>query len=225
MTPNHNSYNQGHRKRLRNRFFNNPSSVEDYELLELLHFWSIPRKDVKPIAKELLIKFKSLSNVIHSDHESLSKITTENSIINIAILKEIQRRILKEDVMHKNVLGSWTALIDYLKQTMGNMKIEQFRVIFLNKKNIIIADEVQGTGTIDETPVYPREIVKKAISHSASAIILIHNHPSGDPTPSKADITLTKKITIACDAVDIKVHDHVIIAKSKFYSFKANYLI
>lgn len=217
----------GHRKRLQQKFLKNPSSIADYELLELILFWSIPRRDVKPLAKELLNKFGSLDSVINANPEKICSLieATENVANNFIVLRESLKRILQNKIMKENVISSWNALVDYLKVTMGNMNIEQFRILFLNKKNILLADELQGSGTIDQTPVYPREVVKRALFHEATAIILVHNHPSGDPTPSKSDINLTQQIADACATVNVIIHDHVIITRNKFYSFKSNLLL
>lgn len=218
----------GHRKRLRQRFMETPpSSFSEYELLEMTLFWSSPRKDVKPLAKLLIKEFGDLASVINATYDKLLSIegVTEAIYTNFSLMREVISRMLQSDVMKKNVLSSWNALMDYLKVTMGRTKTEQFRTLFLNKKNILIADELQTLGTVDQTPVYPREIVKRALFHEASAIILVHNHPSGNPSPSKADIDLTKSIMQACAGVGVSVHDHIIIARDEFYSFKSNLLI
>ncbi|WP_064643940.1 RadC family protein [Orientia tsutsugamushi] len=222
-------YYIGHRKRLKERFLRSiPSdSLPDYELLELLLFHSIPRQDVKPIAKELLKQFTTLSNVIYAEKDKLMSLPmVSNSVcVPIFLVKEFIRRILAQKVINQHVLSSWSALLEYLKITMGKAKTEQFRVLFLNKKNIIIADELHGIGTVDQTPVYPREIVKRALFHEASAIILVHNHPSGTPKPSAIDIEITTKIVEACKTFSIIVHDHVIICSNNFFSFKSNLLL
>jgi DNA repair protein RadC len=218
----------GHRKRQKDKFLKNPpSTFDDYELLELMLFQVIPRRDVKPLAKELLHKFGNFNNLINLNKEKLSEIngTNENIFLNFQIIKEILNRILAGKVLQQNVISSWGALLEYLKFNMSNLHIEQFRVLFLNKKNILIADEVMATGTIDQTPVYPREIVKRALAHEAGAIILVHNHPSGSPNPSNSDIDLTTHIVNACKTVNVNVHDHVIIGKGEYYSFKTNMLL
>lgn len=218
----------GHRKRLRQRFMETPpGSFSEYELLEMMLFWSSPRKDVKPLAKLLIKEFGSLPSVINAAHDKLilTAGVTESICTNFNLMREIVSRMLQHEVIQKNVLSSWAALVDYLRVTMGATKTEQFRTLFLNKKNILIADELQTLGTVDQTPVYPREIVKRTLFHEASAIILVHNHPSGNPSPSKADIDLTKSIMQACAGVGVSVHDHVIIAGNEFYSFKSNLLI
>ena len=217
----------GHRKRLQQKFLKSPDSIADYELLELILFWSIPRKDIKPLAKQLLNQFGSLNNIINTNSEKILNIIAVNKNVanNFAVLRELIRRILQNKVMKENVISSWNALVDYLKVSMGNINVEQFRILFLNKKNILLADELQSSGTVDQTSVYPREIVKRVLFYEATAIILVHNHPSGDPTPSKSDIDLTKQIADACAVINVIIHDHVIISSTKFYSFKSNLLL
>ncbi|MCC8415880.1 MAG: DNA repair protein RadC [Rickettsia endosymbiont of Gnoriste bilineata] len=186
-----------------------------------------PRKDVKPLAKELLTRFGSLADLINTDKEKLLNIkgTNDNLYINFVTMRELTNRMLKQKVMNHNVISSWSILIDYLKATMGNMKTEQFRILFLNKKNILIADEVLSQGTIDQATIYPREIIKRALFNEAGAIILVHNHPSGVSKPSNTDIKLTHKIVETCANVNISVHDHVIIAANEYFSFKSNMLL
>jgi DNA repair protein RadC len=217
----------GHRVRLKERFLQSSRQVADYELLELLLFAAIPRKDVKPIAKSLLSTFGSLNAVLYSDLDKLKKFpgVNKNTCLNILMIREFIDRILKNKILNKNIISSWNSLLDYLKSSMGSIKIEQFRVLFLNKKNILIADEIMSVGTIDQTPVYPREIIKKALFHEAGAIILVHNHPSGVTKPSKADLELTARISEACTSMNITLHDHVIIAGNEYFSFKSNLIL
>ncbi|RYE06054.1 MAG: JAB domain-containing protein [Rickettsiaceae bacterium] len=218
----------GHRQRLKEKLLKHSAKhLADYELVELLLFAAIPRKDVKPLAKNLLKHFGSLSNLINSDKDKLALLegTNENVCVSLYLVQELISRILKEKIESKNSISSWAALLDYLKFSMGNLKVEQFRTLFLNKKNILIADEVMGIGTIDQAPVYPREIIKRALFHEAGAIILVHNHPSGSSKPSKADLELTNKIVETCKSVNVTVHDHVIIADGQYYSFKSNMLL
>jgi DNA repair protein RadC len=220
--------NIGHRHRLREKFLNNNAdSFSDYELLEMLLFLSKPRGDVKPLAKNLLKEFGSLAKVINAEAEQLQllKNVGPSSVFTIKLINSLIRRVLKKQIEKKIILQSWSSLIDYLIATQGYKTIEQFRVLYLNTKNILIADELQEGGTIDQTQVYPREIVKRALFHGASAIILVHNHPSGNPTPSKTDIEMTKKIIDACATINVQIHDHVIVTKDEFYSFKSNMLI
>lgn len=217
----------GHRQRLRQRIIVSAENLADYELLEMILFSVIPRKDVKPLAKELLTRFGSLADLINTDKEKLLNIkgTNDNLYINFVIMRELTNRMLKQKVINQNVISSWSILIDYLKATMGNMKTEQFRILFLNKKNVLIADEVLSQGTIDQATIYPREIIKRALFNEAGAIILVHNHPSGVSKPSNTDIKLTHKIVETCANVNISVHDHVIIAANEYFSFKSNMLL
>ncbi len=219
----------GHRQRLKKSFFDSkaPEQFADYELLELLLFYSVPRKDVKPLAKKLLRTFGSLNSLIHVDKDKfLGMEGINNNIVTyILLMRELISRTLKNKIVSKNILSSWSAVLDYLKFTMGSLKIEQFRVLFLNKKNILIADEVLGIGTIDQAPAYPREIVKRALFHEAGAIILVHNHPSGSVRPSSGDLELTNRIVETCRGVNISVHDHIIISNNDYYSFKTNMLL
>jgi DNA repair protein RadC len=216
----------GHRQRVKSRFLkSNPENLQDYELLEILLFYALPRRDVKPIAKKLLQEFTNLKALINCDIYTLLQIdgANQNMYIIFAAIKELQRRVMLNcNLKNNNVLSSWNALLDYLKVHMGSNTTEQFRTLFLNKKNILIADEVQSNGTIDQTAIYPREIIRKCLFYGAAAIILVHNHPSGNPQPSQADILLTKKISQACEPLDIKVHDHLIIGQNKIFSFKSN---
>lgn len=218
----------GHRQRLRSRFLEgSPASLPDYELLELLLFGAKPRGDVKPLAKRLLKRFGSLDGVIHADISELRQVDEVGDAV-ISCLKateEAAQRLVKAPAKERPIIQSWTALLDYCRLAMGKKKIEEFRILFLNHKNALIHDEVQQRGTVNHTPVYPREVVKRALELGASAIILAHNHPSGDPTPSQADIDMTKKIATAAQAVGIPVHDHLIITEREHYSFKSNGLL
>ena len=218
----------GHRARLRQRFLDSGGdTLPDYELLELILFSARPRGDVKPLAKRLLKQFGSFSNVIYAEEMLLRDIEDVGEAV-IAALKTIRvsaQRMIKSEIANQPVIQSWSALMDYCKLVMGKEKIEQFRVLFLNHRHALIADEVMQHGTINHTPVYPREIVKRALEHSAAAIILLHNHPSGDPTPSKADIDITHKIIEAATTINVTVHDHVIITETGHYSFKSFGLI
>ncbi len=218
----------GHRQRLREKFLERGAvALADYELLEIILFAAKPRGDVKPLAKTLLKRFGSLSKVIRAEQKDLRNVEGMGDAA-IAALKAAEAatsHLLKEEVEQGPVIQSWTALLDYCRLQMGSLKREQFRVLFLNQKNRLIADEVQQEGTIDHTPVYPREVLRRALELQASAIILVHNHPSGDPTPSKADIEMTKAIQTGCRTMSIRLHDHVIIAGARHYSFKSHALI
>lgn len=218
----------GHRARLRERFLGDSGhALPDYELLELILFSARPRGDVKPLAKALLKQFGSFANVINADEANLRQVSEVGDAV-VAALKTVRiaaQRLIKSEISNQPVIQSWSALMDYCKLAMGSNKIEQFRVLFLNHRHALIADEVMQQGTVNHTPVYPREIVKRALEHSASAVILLHNHPSGDPTPSKADIDIIQKIVEAAATVNVTVHDHVIITASGYYSFKSFGLI
>ncbi len=217
-------HQHGHRERLRARFrAAGADALPDYELLELLLFRAIPRRDTKPLAKTLIQAFGSFAEVINAPDHRLKEISgvgdaiiTEFKLVNAAAV-----RVIRQNTLDKPALNSWQDLLDYCRATMAYELKEQFRIIFLDKKNHILADEVQQEGTVDHTPVYIREIIKRTLELSATAIILVHNHPSGDPTPSRADIEMTKKILSATQTVNIVVHDHVIIAKDGHVSFKS----
>ena len=213
----------GHRDRLRQRFIKNGAdSLPDYELLELMLFPALPRRDTKPMAKALLKHFGSFAEVISADPRELRTIPGIGDA-SVVILKTVQAaaiRLSQGEVMDRPVLTSWDKLMQYCRASMAFEKSEQFRVLFLNKKNILIADEVQQQGTVDQTPVYPREVVKRALELGATAIIMVHNHPSGDPSPSKADIEMTKEVREAGEKLGIVLHDHVIVSKNGNNSFK-----
>ena len=212
----------GHRDRLRARFLNAPDSLPDYELLELLLFMAIPRKDVKPIAKNLISRFGNLNGVLNAPLNDLKDIKgiSETTAIAIKTIQAAGLRLLKQNIMGRPVLNSWQRLIEYVEAAMANENKEHFRILFLNKKNEIIADEVQQSGTVDHTPAYPREIMKRSLEVGATAIILVHNHPSGDPKPSMADIDLTKQIIAAAAPFEIMIHDHLIVSRNGTQSFK-----
>jgi len=218
----------GHRQRLRERFLKGGgNSLADYELLEMILYAASSRSDTKPLAKKLLAKFGSFAKVVNAENAELSAVegVGEAAIASIKIIKAATEKLLKEEVSQGHIIASWTALLDYCRVSMGHKKNEEFRVLFLNNKNALIADELQQFGTVNHAPVYPREVVKRALELGASSIILTHNHPSGDPTPSKDDIDVTKKIVAAANSLGLSVHDHLIIAGNKHYSFKSNGLI
>ncbi|MDE2162942.1 MAG: DNA repair protein RadC [Alphaproteobacteria bacterium] len=214
----------GHRERLRERFVaGGADAMPDYELLELTLFAAIPRRDVKPLAKTLIARFGSFAEVIAAPRERLLEIDgmSDNAVTQLKIVEATALRLSKTRVLGRPALSSWTALLDYCAAAMARSMTEEFRVLFLDRKNVLIADEVQSTGTIDHTPVYPREILKRALELGASAVILVHNHPSGDPTPSRADIEMTRDMVGAAKALRIAIHDHVIVGRSGHASFKA----
>jgi len=218
----------GHRQRLRERFvIGGANALQDYELLELLLFMALPRRDVKPLAKDLLKTYGSLSALMSAPHTSLSQMdgVSENTATAIKTVTAIAQRMMKQEFMEQPVLNNWTRLMDYCHISMDHETKENFRILFLNKKNKLIADEIQGSGTIDHTPAYPREIMKRALELGATAMILMHNHPSGDPSPSGADIEMTKQIIAASRPFNITVHDHIVMARGCHFSFKQEGLI
>lgn len=213
----------GHRDRLRARFMEGGvSALADYELLELYLFRSIPRRDVKPLAKDLIARFGSFAETISAPVLLLVEVKgiSEKTALDLKILQAGALRLAQETVLSRPVLSSWSALLDYCRSAMQFEGKEQFRVLFLDKKNRLIADEILGHGTVDRAPVYPREVIKRALELSATAIILAHNHPSGDPTPSQNDIELTGQIITAAKALGVTVHDHLIIGRNNIVSFK-----
>ncbi len=215
--------NAGHRKRLRERFLNaGHEALADYELLELILFQAHSRRDMKPLAKALMKRFGSFAAVISASPAELGQVDGVGEAV-ISTLKTIHaasHRLIRNEVMNQPVLSNWQRLMDYCRATMGRNKIESFRVLYLNHRNELIADEEQQRGTIDHTPVYPREVVKRGLELHASALIMVHNHPSGDPSPSKADIAMTKEVRDAGEKLGIALHDHVIVSKSGSTSFK-----
>jgi DNA repair protein RadC len=217
----------GHRERLRERFRNGGAdALPDYELLELILFNAIPRQDVKPLAKALIARFGSYTEALSASPERLKEVGASEAVITqIKIVHAAGLRLIKGEIRQRTPLSSWTAVLDYCRAAMAFAEREQFRILFLDKKNGLIADEVQGEGTVDHTPVYPREVIKRALELSASAIILVHNHPSGDPTPSSADIDMTRRLIEAGDKLSIKVHDHIIIGRNGHASFRTLKLI
>jgi len=218
------SYISDHRKRLRDRFMaGGPAALPDYELLELLLFRAIPRQDVKPLAHLLLNTFGDFNHVISASPQRLAMVKGVGDAViqELKIVEAAAGRLMRGRVLNRPVLTSWSALLDYCQTVMAHRETEQFRILFLDRKNTLIADEAQAEGTIDHVPVYPREVVKRALELNASAVILVHNHPSGDPTPSQADISMTLQVQDATNALGIVLHDHLIIGKSQQLSFKA----
>jgi DNA repair protein RadC len=218
----------GHRERLRNRFRDGgETALADYEILELLLFRLIPRRDTKPIAKALLARFQTLAGVLGAPPALLQEVKGigETVALDLKLIANVAQRMLKSELREKQVLSSWSSVIDYCHAAMAYETTEQFRILFLDKRNVLIADEIQGRGTVDHTPVYPREVVKRALELSATALILVHNHPSGDPTPSRADIDMTRTIVETAKPLGITVHDHIIIGKDGHASLKGLRLI
>ncbi|HJS33665.1 MAG TPA: DNA repair protein RadC [Alphaproteobacteria bacterium] len=213
----------GHRQRLRDRFRHaGGGALSDYELVELLLFSAIPRRDVKPIAKALIARFGSFAAAISADRTALAAVPGlgDGAIDALKAVREGAVRLLRADAMAAPVLGSWQKVLDYCRASMAHGATEQFRVLFLDRKNALIADEEQARGTVDHAPVYPREVVKRALELAASAIIMVHNHPSGDPTPSKADIDMTRTVAKAAEAVGVVLHDHIVVGRTGHASFK-----
>ena len=218
------SYIADHRKRLRARFMNGGAkALPDYELLELVLFRAIPRQDVKPLAHELLQTFGDFNRVVSATPESLQRLkgVGDAVICELKVIEAAAQSLARSKVMNRHAISSWDALLDYCHTTMAHRETEQFRVLFLDRKNVLIADEEQAKGTIDHVPVYPREVAKRALELNASALILVHNHPSGDPTPSQSDVDMTAQINAACDALGLNLHDHIIVGKSRELSFKS----
>ena len=218
----------GHRARLRQRFLSaGPASVADYEMLELVLFRAIPQRDVKPLAKRLIAAFGDFNTVISAPAARLAEVrgTGPAVICELKIIEAAAHRLARARVMNRHALSSWSALMEYCKTAMAHRETEQFRILFLDRKNVLIADEEQAHGTVDHVPVYPREVVKRALELNASALILVHNHPSGDPTPSQADIDMTQQIERAAKAVGITLHDHVIVGREHDTSFRSQGLL
>jgi DNA repair protein RadC len=218
----------GHRESLRRRFREaGADAVPDYELLEMILFRAVPRRDTKPLAKAILAHFGSFTEALNAPEERLKEVPGlgEAAITEIKLVRAAALRLVRGEVLERPVLASWSQVLDYCRASMGFEAKEQFRILFLDKRNQIIADEVQQKGTVDHTPVYVREVVKRALELSATAIVLVHNHPSGDPTPSRADIEMTKQIVSAAKNLGIVVHDHIIVGKQGHASFRGLGLI
>lgn len=227
-SPAEKSSHVGHRERLRERFRRAGSeALSDYELLELLLFRSIPRADTKARAKALLKRFGSLAEVLGAPEHLLREVEDVGAAaaLDLKIVAATAQRMARSSIAGREILSSWAQVIDYCRAAMAFEEREQFRILFLDKKNALIADEVQQTGTVDHTPVYPREVIRRALELSATAIVLVHNHPSGDPSPSRADIDMTKTIIDTAKPLGITVHDHIIIGKKGHASMKGLLLI
>lgn len=222
------SYLADHRKRLRARFLDGgPDAMPDYELLELLLFGAVPRQDVKPLARRLMDRFGDLAGVIAAPPDDLHRIEGVGTSV-VCALKlagAVATRVVRAKVMNRQVISSWDALLDYCHRVMAHRSVEHVRVLFLDRKNCLICDEELGRGTVDHVPVYPREILRRALEVGASAMILVHNHPSGDPTPSQADIAMTERIRQGAEALSVVLHDHLIIGRSREYSFRSEGLL
>ena len=213
----------GHRERLRERFYGaGPDALSDYELLEMALFPALPRRDTKPLAKALLKKFGSFAEVVHAPEARLREVEGigDASITQLKLMAAAASRVAKGEIRRSIALSSWNDVIGYCRTGMAFADKEQFRILFLDKRNQLISDEVQQTGTVDHTPVYPREVIKRALELSATALILVHNHPSGDPTPSQADIQMTRAIVDIASPLGISVHDHIIVGRNGHASLK-----
>ena len=218
----------GHRQRLKDRFVSGgPEALPDYELLELVLFNAISRRDTKPMAKRLIARFGSFAEAINAPPERLREVEGigDAAIVQLKLVRASALRLMQGTIMQRPVLTSWTAVLDYCRAAMGFEAREQFRILFLDKKNRLIADEVQQRGTVDHTPVYVREVVKRALELSASAIVLVHNHPSGDPTPSSADIEMTRQVATIAKPLGVALYDHIIVGKDGHASLKGLRLI
>jgi DNA repair protein RadC len=217
-------HHHGHRERLRARAARGGlGALPDYELLELHLFRSIPRGDVKPLAKALIARFGSLGAVLGASLEALRTVpgVGEAVALDLRLAHETSLRLTREQVAARPVISSWTALLDYVRTALAHEPREQVRVLFLDKKNQLIADEVMNHGTVDHAPVYPREVARRALELSASAVILVHNHPSGDPSPSSADVDMTRQVVQAARSLQIAVHDHLVVGRDGIASLKA----
>jgi DNA repair protein RadC len=218
----------GHRERLRRRVLEGGTeALPDYELLEFLLFMAQPRRDTKPLAKVLLARFRGIAGVLSAEPDSLLAVPGmgEAAVATLKAAREAGLRVLRTEVAKRPVLSSWQQLLDYCQAATGHAEIEEFRLLFLDRKNVLIADERQQRGTIDHTPVYPREVVKRALELGASALIMVHNHPSGDPTPSKADIEMTREVQKAAAVLGVTLHDHIILGRGRHASLRSLGLI
>ena len=223
-TPHH----HGHRQRLRKRFMDTGGEgMPDYELLEMLLAQSIPRRDVKPLAKTLIDRFGSFAGVIAADPIQLAAVKGmgEAAVAGLKVVRAASVRLLQLQVEGQNAINSWDRLIEYLTAAMAHERVEQLRLLFLDRKNVLIADEVQQRGTVDHTPLYTREVVKRALELGATALIIVHNHPSGDATPSDGDVAMTREVKDALENIGITLHDHIVIGRNGHESFRARGLL
>ena len=224
----HPSYIRDHRQRLRERFQNGGAdAMPDYELLELILFRAIPRQDVKPLARRFLDEFGDLAGLLGASDERLAGIPGVGPavILELRIVEATAQRLSRARVLSRPVIAGWDALVDYCRTAMAHASVESFRVLYLDRKNALITDEEIARGTVDHVPVYPREVVRRALILDASALILVHNHPSGDPTPSEADIAMTRRVAEAADALSIGLHDHIIVGAAGETSFRTRGLL
>lgn len=218
------AHRHAHRDRLRRRFTEGGAdAVPDYELLEMILYRALPRGDTKPLAKRLLARFGDLNHVLAAPPPRLREVdgVGDRVVFELKLIEAVGHRMARAKVMKKPILGSWDALLEYCQTAMAHRDLEQFRALYLDRKNVLIADEAQAEGTVDHVPVYPREVVKRALELNASALILVHNHPSGDPAPSRADIDMTYAIRDAAEVLGLVIHDHLIIGKARTLSFRS----
>jgi DNA repair protein RadC len=218
------SYLRDHRARLRQRFLDGgPDALPDYEMLELVLFRALPRIDVKPLARRLIETFGDFNGVVSAPPARLAEVegVGPSVVCELKLVEAAAHRLARARVLRRQVISSWEALLDYCRTAMAHRETECFRVLYLDRKNALIADEAQARGTVDHVPVYPREVVKRALELNASALILVHNHPSGDPTPSAADIAMTEQIRAAAEALGLALHDHLVIGRGRELSFRA----
>ncbi|MFV0359940.1 RadC family protein [Tropicimonas sp.] len=222
------SYIRDHRRRLRDRFLEGgATALPDYELLELVLFRAIPRQDVKPLARRLMDVFGDFNRVIAASPARLEQVRGVGAavVLELKLIEAAAQRMARSRILQREIISGWDALLDYCRTVMAHRETEQFRVLFLDRRNVLIADEQQAQGTVDHVPVYPREVVKRALELNASALILVHNHPSGDPTPSEADVAMTQAVARAAEALDLTLHDHLIVGRGSELSFRsAGYL-
>ncbi|MEM1342160.1 MAG: DNA repair protein RadC [Pseudomonadota bacterium] len=221
-------HRKAHRNRLRDRFRDGGAdAVPDYELLEMILYRALPRGDTKPLARLLITTFGDLNHVLAAPEARLREVqgVGDRVVFELKLSEAVGHRMARAKILKKPVLSSWDALLAYCQSAMAHRDVEQFRILFLDRKNVLIADEVQAAGTVDHVPVYPREVVKRALELNASALILVHNHPSGDPTPSGADIEMTEAIRAAAEILGIVLHDHLVIGKAQELSFRAEGLL
>jgi DNA repair protein RadC len=214
---------EGHRGRLRARFLTGgPEAIADHEMLEMLLFLAVPRRDTKPIARRLIAQFGSFAGALAASVPQLMDIPGmgEAGVVALKTVHAAAQRLAKAEVLYRPVLNNWDRLMEYLQAVLARARTEQFRVLFLDNRNRLLADEVLGQGTVNHTPVYPREVVKRALELHATAIILVHNHPSGDPSPSREDIEMTREIKQAAAALTIVLHDHIIVGNGQWLSFR-----
>ncbi len=222
-----NDMNKGHRQRIKDKFFSNPKSLFDYEILEMLLFYVIPRKDTKPLAKQLLAKFGTLKSIIFATENEIMQMKGIGKSVTIffGLLREVFSRLSLQPLKEKAIIQSDQDVLTYYANELSSKKKEEFRALFINNRNMLIAEETLQQGTVDQVFIYRREVVEKALNYKASGIIIVHNHPSGDPSPSRKDISVTKDLSVTLEKLGIRLLDHLIIAENSSYSFAAHNLL